>query len=88
VQLERAVGDALGELGGGGAEGAALRREAGRLAGRAAELARAVDKREAILAKALPARPCRLQSMGGWAPCALAALRNQSVFHVASYMQA
>ncbi len=99
VQLERAVGDALGELGGGGAEGAALRREAARLAGRAAEagraqerlaaeLARAVDKREAILAKALPARPCRLQSVGGRAPCALAALRNQSAFYVASYMQA
>jgi hypothetical protein len=83
VQLERAAGEALGATSGGGAEGAALHREAARLAGRAAEagraqerlaaeLARAVDKREAILAKASPARPCWVAvGGGGGGACAL-----------------
>lgn len=62
VQLEREAAAALGAVGGGSAEGVALQREAHRLAARAddlgraqerlsGELARAVEKREAIIAK-------------------------------------
>lgn len=60
VQLEREAAAVLGATGSGGVETAELRREAGRLAARAAEagraqerlsceLARAVERREAIL---------------------------------------
>ena len=60
MQLEREAAAVLGATGSGGAEAAELRREAGRLAARGAEagraqerlscdLARAVERREAIL---------------------------------------
>ena len=60
MQLEREAAAVLGSTGSGGAEAAELRREAGRLAARGAEagraqerlsceLARAVERREAIL---------------------------------------